>query len=295
MGCKPRFDTATTLADQRAGRRGRVRLHIGCQAWYLLLGLFGSTIQLFVSVTAVPKIIQMETVYYEGNELEALANMSNYYAWIFDIFAPWARGDIIEYGAGLGTVSERLVPLADRLTLVEPSVQLADALRIRFAGNRWVEIEAESLEIHVARTEAHSADTVVLVNVLEHIEDDRAALAHIFRILKPGGHLLIFVPALGFLMSKFDLMLGHFRRYHRRDLMGKVTESGGEVLVCRYFDLAGIIPWWVAYTLMGARRVSPTLLRIGDKVLIPVSRAIERIFPAPIGKNLILIAEKPIS
>lgn len=149
-----------------------------------------------------------------------------------------------------------------------------------------------SLEQHAASGETAMLDTVVMVNVLEHIEQDREALAHLFRMLRPGGHLLIIVPALQVLMSKLDVKFGHFRRYHRGELAEKVAGAGGTPIVFRYFDFAGIMPWLVLNKLFGATTFNPQFVRAHDKFVVPVSRAIERVIVPPIGKNLILVAQK---
>ena len=233
------------------------------------------------------------SVTYEGSDLEALADMPNYYTWIMETFGPFVRGDVVEYGAGIGTVSSRLAPLATSLTLVEPSANLIPPLSARFAAMPKVRVLNQRLEDHVAALAGQSVDTLVLVNVLEHIENDRAALQAMFGALRPGGHLLIFVPALGFLMSRLDRMLGHFRRYHRPDLVGKVSAAGGAVKACRYIDLLGVVPWLLLNTVLGGTKFSPVLVTLNDRVAVPISKGLERIIPAPFGKNLILVAEKP--
>jgi SAM-dependent methyltransferase len=225
-------------------------------------------------------------------ELELLATMPNYYAWIMEAFTPFVRGHVIEYGAGTGTISRLLVPLADTLSAVEPSSNLAAALQTKFRDDSKVEVVRESLQNHAIKVGAATVDTVVMVNVLEHIEDDNQALAHIFRMLRPGGHLLIFVPALQVLMSKLDVIFGHFRRYHRLELMQKVTKAGGEVEICRYFDFLGIGPWFVLNKVMGATAFNPRIVDIHDRFVVPVSRAAERMISPPIGKNIILVARK---
>lgn len=232
-------------------------------------------------------------VTYEGSDLEVLADMPNYYAWMMETFGPHVRGDVVEYGAGIGTVSSRLAPLASNLTLVEPSANLIPPLSARFAATPHVRVLHTTLEDHVAALSEHSIDTLVMVNVLEHIEDDRAALRAMFRALRPGGHLLIFVPAMSFLMSKLDRMLGHFRRYHRPDLVSKVTAAGGAVKTCRYIDLLGVGPWLLLNTLLGGTKFNPALVTLNDRVVVPISKGLEKIIPAPFGKNLILVAEKP--
>ena len=225
-------------------------------------------------------------------ELEALSGTSNYYDWIMETLAPFARGHVVEFGAGTGTISERLAPLADKLTLVEPSSDFAAALRSRFDGQPTIEVVNSSLEQHCASVADATVDAIVMVNVLEHIEDDRRALAQMLQILRPGGALLIFVPALQALMSRLDLMFGHFRRYSRSELERKVSEGNVEIVLCRYFDLFGTLPWFVLNKVMGATTFNPQLVRINDRFVVPVSRAIEHVVSPPFGKNVILVARK---
>jgi SAM-dependent methyltransferase len=187
---------------------------------------------------------------------------------------------------------ERIAPLSDNLILVEPSEELRAALRKKFQHRSTIEIVGDSLEKHSAGIGDSTVDVVVLVNVLEHIEDDRCALTQLFRILRPGGHLLIFVPALQVLMSKLDLMFGHFRRYSRTELACKVMEAGGDVVVCRYFDFLGTLPWLVLNKLLGATSFNPRLAQINDRLIVPISRAAERVISPPFGKNVILVARK---
>jgi SAM-dependent methyltransferase len=234
----------------------------------------------------------MSEVLYEGRDLEALADMPNYYSWIMNTFSPHICGHVVEYGAGVGTVSSRLVPFATKLTLVEPSPNLVRVLRNRFQGLPQIEVVDASLEEHAMRMSNDTVDTIALVNVLEHVEDDHAALMQLLRALKPGGKLLLFVPALPFLMSKLDKMVGHFRRYRKSELVGKVRSAGGNVESCRYFDVIGVAPWLVLNRLLRSTSFDPALVTLNDRFVVPVSRTIERLGDPPFGKNLILVATK---
>ncbi len=234
----------------------------------------------------------MTTDSYKGDDLEALADMPNYYSWIMDVFTPFVRGAVVEYGSGVGTVSAHLKPLSANLTLVEPSPNLAAQLRSRFDDDGKVIIIEESLEAHAAQVDAGTVDTFVLVNVLEHIEDDQEALYKLMNALRPGGHLLIFVPALQFLMSKFDRSIGHFRRYHKPDLVSKVQEAGGALRLCRYFDVLGVLPWFIFNTVLRSTTFNPTLVDINDRYAVPLTRGLESAVSAPFGKNIILVASK---
>ena len=236
---------------------------------------------------------EMSQVEYEGDDLHVLSNMPNYYSWIMKTFAPFVKGHVVEYGAGIGTVSELLFPLGERLTLVEPSVTLIPKLRANFADRATVEICGEMLEQHAAAAADCSVDTIVMINVLEHIDDDREALRHLVRMLRPGGHLLIFVPALQALMSEIDLMHGHFRRYHRPDLVGKVKSAGAHVIESRYFDFLGTFSWLVVNKWGGSTTFNPRMIEINDKILVPISSALETAISPPIGKNLIVVGRKP--
>lgn len=230
---------------------------------------------------------------YEGRDLEALAELPNYYAWILARFRPYVRGHGVELGAGIGTVSALLRPHLARLDLIEPSVNLVARLRERFAGDPDVAIEAGTVEDCLPRIPDGSHDTAVMVNVLEHIADDEAALAGLARILRPGGHLLLFVPALGWLFSAMDRLHGHHRRYHLGPLRAGVEAAGFRVVDARYFDLLGVAPWWLLNTVGGATRFDPRMTGLYDRIGVPLTRAVERLAPPPVGKNVVVVACKP--
>ena len=132
-----------------------------------------------------------------------------------------------------------------------------------------------------------------MINVLEHIQDDSAVMAGLFRLLRPGGHLLVFVPALPWLFSDMDVALGHRRRYRKGDLVDLAGAHGFEVVVARYIDVLGVLPWWVAYTLGGKIRFDRGLSGLYDCLVVPVGRAIETALSPSLGKNVVLVARKP--
>jgi len=103
---------------------------------------------------------------------------------------------------------------------------------------------------------------------------------------------LIFVPALRFLYSAFDRAIGHHRRYHKDELIARVEEAGLVVVRARYFDLLGILPWWLVNTLGGRTSLASSLSGLYSRVMVPLMRPIERLVPPPVGKNIILIARR---
>lgn len=227
---------------------------------------------------------------YAGRDLEALSDLPNYYNWIVGRFAPFLTGNGIEFGAGIGTVSARILPSLGHLELVEPSANLASILRQRFAAVERTEVTEMSLEDRLTTAATGTFDTIVMVNVLEHIEDDTAALAGLHRILRPGGHLLLFVPALPFLFSAFDHAVGHFRRYRQGGLLSRIENAGFGVVDVRYMDILGVLPWWLIQTIGGKTEINPRMAMLYDRFGVPVTRAMEYFFAPPFGKNLIAIA-----
>lgn len=232
-----------------------------------------------------------DDVSYEGHDLDALADVPHYYRWIMSWFAPYVRGHVIEYGAGIGTFSVHLRPHAERMTLVEPSGNLHATLGARFAADPAVAVVGARLEDHLERQARNTADAAVMVNVLEHIEDDQAALAGLARVVAPGGHVLVFVPALAQLMSPLDRSFGHFRRYHRNELSRKMRDAGLDVLTCRYFDLPGVLPWLVVSRWMGSTALNPHMVRLYDRAVVPFARALETAIAPPLGKNLVAVGQ----
>jgi predicted SAM-dependent methyltransferase len=134
-------------------------------------------------------------------------------------------------------------------------------------------------------------DSIIYVNVLEHISDDEAELRIIHETLSPGGRAFVFVPALSWLFGEFDRSIGHYRRYSKPELEQKCGRAGFRIVMSKYFDLIGVLPWWVKYRLLKSNRLEPRVVQLYDK-FVPLVSVTERFVTPPLGKNLILVAEK---
>jgi hypothetical protein len=136
-------------------------------------------------------------------------------------------------------------------------------------------------------------DSVLYVNVLEHIADDELELDLAASALRPGGSLLVFGPALEALYSELDHKAGHYRRYSIGRLHRLVEASGMEIVSLRYFDLLGVLPYLVAYRWLHGSGISGSTVWLYDRLIVPVSRVIQRVLRSPpAGKNVILVALK---
>ena len=235
---------------------------------------------------------------YTGRELEAMSEASNYHRWILEIFAPYLGRHLVEVGAGLGSFSELILGqhACETLSLVEPSGEMYQQLSARAgslpASPRVVTYQANFPEAASQISARQSPDSVIYVNVLEHIADDEVELDAIHQALADRGRVFIFVPALRWLYGAFDERVGHVRRYTKRELEAKLRRAGFRPIVSRYFDLPGVAPWWIKYRLLKSATMEPGAVRFYDRFVVPVARRFESVISPPLGKNVIVVAEK---
>ena len=234
---------------------------------------------------------------YAGLELESMAFAVNYRGWILDTFRPFLGKRIVEVGAGLGTFSQLLLETKPEwLHAIEPSAHLYAQLAERFpvvASNGIGRVHQGTLgETAEHIRKSGTPDSLVYVNVLEHIEDDASELRMTHSLLQPGGHILIFAPAHPWLMGSMDHQLGHYRRYTMTELVRKCQAAGFTIRFSSYFDMLGILPWWLKYCLLQSRTMEPHAVRFYDRYAVPVSRFLERAITPPIGRNLIIVGQK---
>lgn len=230
-----------------------------------------------------------------NDAIDALDSLHNYRDWILDEFGAAIKGHTVEIGAGSGNISEKLLQIVSSIDAVEPSTELSDRLTARLGDRDNITIYNVSAEDWLDAVEPESCDTIIMVSVLEHIEDDVGALGKMHRALRPGGALLIFVPALMYLFSKLDHEHGHFCRYEKRELALKVEGAGFEIARNKYIDLIGIVPWLIFNKWMQKTEFDEGMVRLYDRFGIPLTRFIEKFSGSPLGKNVLLIGEKPAS
>lgn len=236
-------------------------------------------------------------VRYVGRDLEAMSFAVNYHRWILSVFKPYLGKRLVEVGAGTGSFSELLLEHSyESLALVEPSTAMFSTLKKRIERLQPVvpieiynSVFADAAPQIKAR---HQPDSVIYVNVLEHIRDDEMELRLVREILDLNGRVFIFVPALPQLYGRFDETIGHFRRYTKDDLENKCRRNGLDILKSTYFDLAGVIPWWVQFRLLKVRALKPEAVKFYDTYVVPLTKAVETVLKPPLGKNLLVVAEK---
>ena len=243
-----------------------------------------------------PPIVENLTTY-AGTDLEGMCFAENYHRWILRIFEPFLGTQLVEVGAGTGSFSELVLKgEIESLSLVEPSAEMYKILhrRLNHTG-RSVKLKTYNARFtHVAdHIKANQQpDSIIYVNVMEHIADDETELRVAHETLDEGGRIFIFVPALRWLYGSLDQQIGHHRRYTREELESKCRRAGFRLIRSGYFDFAGIVPWGIKYRVFRSEKLEPKAVKFYDKFVVPAARAVETLIKPPIGKNLFVIAEK---
>ena len=229
---------------------------------------------------------------YFGKDLEAMSFAQNYHRWILEEIFPYLGPKTAEIGAGMGNFSEFLLESnnIEQMFSYEPDKDMFEILQDKFANNPRIETINDFFSAQSVTDK--KLDSVVLINVLEHIEKDERALSEINSTMTDNGHLLIFVPALQKLFSETDRVLGHFRRYQKAELRAKVESAGFKIKKLEYFDFTGIFPWFFVVRVLKKDPLVSANVDLYDKLAIPIIKRFEKVFSPPIGKNLILIAQK---
>lgn len=233
---------------------------------------------------------------YAGKDLESMSFAVNYHKWILDEFRPFLGKRLVEVGAGTGAFSELLLeenPIS--LTLVEPSEMFSQLRANVEAIAKETDVEYHNAffgQVHQQIASTRKPDSVIYVNVLEHIEDDVSELSIIYSSLSHGGRCFIFVPALMSLYGEFDRKIGHFRRYKKSEILEKCRSAGFKILKSGYFDFAGVFPWYVKYKILRSDSLGAGAVGLYDRLAVPVLRATEPYIPLPFGKNVLIVAEK---
>ena len=222
-----------------------------------------------------------------------MADVRSYNDWVYREIRPFLGDRLLEVGCGIGNMSGYY---ADRSLLVCVDLMEESLALVRDKLSRRANLHTVRGDIcadnTVATLSAYGFDTAVMLNVLEHIEDDTRALASVRRLLAPDGRLVLLVPAERYLYGTLDRALGHFRRYEPRELRTLLRDAGYRVESLRYMNLPGILGWFLNGRVL-RRQLLPRPQLALFNLLGPLFERAERLAPPPRGQSLLAICRKP--
>ena len=235
-----------------------------------------------------------------ANELKDF-ELSNYRKYQYDLIGKHIGTNILEIGSGDRSFTNQIVrnrSNIERIISIEPSITLMDGYKDKYTLPDYVTLTSDNLFDLTSNTYG-LFDTIILIHVLEHIENDREAVSHLHSLLKPGGKILIEVPAMQSLFSVHDKMLGHFRRYNKKNFRAMVDSNLFETKKLWFQDAIGMLGSFVFFKLKKIELKSNAGVdlvknqgKFYDKYLIPFEKFYEKFITLPFGLSITGILEK---
>ncbi|MQA61772.1 MAG: methyltransferase domain-containing protein [Actinophytocola sp.] len=225
-----------------------------------------------------------------GRSLEGASQQPRYRRFQYDLISPHCGASVLEVGAGLGEFASQFHSL-ERLIVTDVDPGAVAAMRQTF-GDR-TEVEVRQLDLDEQLEIGKPVESVVSINVLEHIDDDAGALRSLAELVEPGGSIVLWVPGYQQLYGDFDRKVGHVRRYTPTTLADTVRRAGLDLELVKPVNLLGGIAWWLTVRKGGTGAPNPKLVAVYDRFVVPVTRAIERFIRPPFGQSVLCVARKP--
>ncbi|CAA7612120.1 bifunctional 2-polyprenyl-6-hydroxyphenol methylase/3-demethylubiquinol 3-O-methyltransferase UbiG [Magnetospirillum sp. UT-4] len=223
----------------------------------------------------------------------AIATADRYTRWIVDAVRPYIGRRILEIGVGHGSYRAAFGDCQAYVGIDIDEAAVAEAQR-RCPGGEYLAGDITSAGL-AAVLGGRAFDTVVCINVLEHVRDDAAAIANLLQLLDPGGHLILFVPAFPGLYGSLDRLAGHMRRYRLDDLRRLVPAGAGEVVRSCYFNSIGGVGWWVNGLVGHASLNDPAVngqIAVFDRFVVPISRLVDPVTRRFFGQSAICVVRR---
>jgi|CZKI01.1.fsa_nt_gi 2-polyprenyl-3-methyl-5-hydroxy-6-metoxy-1,4-benzoquinol methylase len=232
----------------------------------------------------------------------AMASLGRYHEYLWSFVQPWLGQRVLEVGVGFGQYTRRMLAEKRRVLGCDLDTGHLETLRMSSPSPslETQHLDLEEPETSRAASAAFLPDTVILLNVLEHIRADEKALTFLREVAAPGGRIVVIVPALAVLYNGLDREAGHQRRYSHASLSRALGAAGWAVVTARYINLPGIPGWLVAGWLSRASRSATELnapstnwlLRFYDRFFVGLSRLTDPLAARVAGLSVLAVARK---
>lgn len=234
----------------------------------------------------------MTNLSYIGSELELFREAHNWKAYWSLLIRAYIGNEVLEVGAGIGGTTEVLCKGNQRRWVcLEPDPMLADILNssiIKGCFSESCEVKIGTL-LDLDREELF--DSIIYIDVLEHIQNDRAETRFAASHLRDGGFLVVLAPAHQWLFTPFDRSIGHYRRYNKKMLSAIIPETL-ECISLRYLDSIGLLASLGNRFILKSKMPSKKQILFWDRVMVPLSRKLDPLLQYSLGKSLVGVWRK---
>lgn len=226
---------------------------------------------------------------YPGSELDLFRHAVNWKKYFSVHISPYISGQVLEVGAGIGGTTAFLVENEhDSWTCLEPDpslvVQLTEFIKEKKPDRNYSVVTGNINDLN----RGTNYDTILYIDVLEHILDDRAELSRAARLLAPDGCLIVLSPAYQWLYSEFDKAIGHYRRYTRTSLVN-VAPGNLKLINIKYLDSMGVFASLVNRLFLHKKNPDSNQVLLWDRKILPLSKTIDPIIRYSFGKTILAI------
>jgi SAM-dependent methyltransferase len=221
-----------------------------------------------------------------------LQKVNNYNRWIYDNIKPYIGRNVLEIGCGIGNITDYFITPGRKITGIDIEEKFVNVAREKYKNTPGVTIAMGDALNPGCTLPGRSFDTVVLLNVLEHIDEDLHAVKCIFDLLEPKGRAVILVPAMKFAYGDLDIQLGHHRRYEKPDMIKLYKENGFEIEKLFYMNWIGSFGWAFNSRVLKRKLIPGNQAGIMDKILVPIMKPLESVMKPFFGQSLIAIGRK---
>lgn len=243
------------------------------------------------------KEFAFKTIDNEGEDtLKTIALANHFNRWMYNTIKPFCTGSVLEIGSGLGNISEFFLHDKASILLTDIRENYCESLRLKYKDNPTL-LGIETMDLvdpefdRKFSKNLNGFDTVFALNVVEHIYDDREAVANCYKLLKPGGHLIILVPAYQWLYNNFDKELEHYRRYNRSKLEALFLSCNFKIHHSQYYNAAGMAGWYISGKMQHHKIIPSSQIKLFNKLVV-FFRLFDRLILNSFGLSVITVGKK---
>lgn len=220
--------------------------------------------------------------------LESMSQAVWYNRWTLEKIKPYLKNKILEVGCGIGNFTQTLTNYGEVFAI---DIEKNYLQQIHKSLGNKAKVGFGDIENDKYFLNGQQFDSIVCLNVLEHIEKDDLALKNVYKLLKNQGYLILLVPIHPFLYGEIDQAIGHLRRYTKGEILSKLKSSGFNILRSRKLNFLGALGWFVAGKILGEKTIGDERIKIFN-FLAPYVLPLENLIEPPIGTSILVIAQK---
>lgn len=228
-----------------------------------------------------------------AEDLKLMSAATNYLSWQVNIISPYLGGNQLEIGAGIGNFSVEMAKRCVNHVAIEPDDFCFSNLSEKIEGIDNIKaLKIMSEQLSECVNIDLNFNTIIALNVLEHIEDDTQAVKSWSELLANDGKVVLLVPAGERLYGDIDKRLHHYRRYSKQSVKKLAADAGLEIVKLRYMNFIGLMGWWWNARVTKRTSQDEKQIFIFDKLIVPWLSILEKIIPPPVGQSLFVVLQK---